>query len=174
MTAPLDLIRSRLDAASLEPRGSGSRFMALCPAHEDRCHSLSVREGDDGRALVNCFAGCQATDVVARLGLAMRDLFDPSTSPARPTPAPRRRKRDRRPNRLPDNALPIDRVLARYAPNYRATAALNVWVATCKVCGGDLLIHAELDEETCTVPSGPVTLACPNGCVTNVRRRAAA
>ena len=61
----------------------------LCPAHDDRNASLSVAEGDDGRVLVKCFAGCSVEEIVAELGLEMRDLFDqppggeggPSTTP---------------------------------------------------------------------------------------------
>lgn len=56
------------------------RWIAKCPAHEDRGPSLSIRETDDGRVLVHDFAGCGAADVVAAVGLELRDLF-----PERPT-----------------------------------------------------------------------------------------
>jgi hypothetical protein len=36
---------------------------------------VSISEGEDGRALLNCFAGCDYTDVVAALGLSVVDLF---------------------------------------------------------------------------------------------------
>lgn len=55
--------------------GQGERFMARCPAHEDSRASLSIARGDDGRALIHCFAGCSTPDVVAALGLDLRDLF---------------------------------------------------------------------------------------------------
>lgn len=48
---------------------------AQCPAHDDTAPSLSVT-GIEGQALVHCHAGCQAVDVLAALGLAMRDLYD--------------------------------------------------------------------------------------------------
>ena len=51
------------------------RWVAKCPAHEDRSPSLSVRELEDGTVLIKCFAGCAATDVVAAAGLEFRDLF---------------------------------------------------------------------------------------------------
>ncbi|MGH8133953.1 MAG: DNA primase [Steroidobacteraceae bacterium] len=51
------------------------RWLARCPAHEDRSPSLSVRELDDGRVLVNCFAGCGAVDVLDALGLEWSALF---------------------------------------------------------------------------------------------------
>jgi hypothetical protein len=56
-------------------RKSGHGWVARCPAHEDRSPSLSVREGDDGRVLVRCFAGCTAEKITASLGLKLADLF---------------------------------------------------------------------------------------------------
>ena len=63
----LDGERVRLD----EARGS----LVRCPAHDDRKASLSIREGGDSRALLNCLAGCPTETVVAALGLRMADLF---------------------------------------------------------------------------------------------------
>ena len=54
---------------------NGSSWVARCPAHEDRSPSLSVSEGDDGRVLLRCFAGCETTDIVEALGLELRDLM---------------------------------------------------------------------------------------------------
>lgn len=51
-----------------QPRGNGA-WVALCPAHDDRNPSLSVKTGDDGRALIHCHAGCSFDAVVAALGL---------------------------------------------------------------------------------------------------------
>jgi hypothetical protein len=51
-------------------------YLALCPAHEDREPSLSVGEGDDGRALIKCFAGCTPQHITDALGLQMSDLFE--------------------------------------------------------------------------------------------------
>jgi len=51
------------------------RWIARCPAHEDRSPSLSVRE-TDGRTLIHCFGGCSAGDVLAAVGLRMTDLFE--------------------------------------------------------------------------------------------------
>jgi hypothetical protein len=70
--------------AGVRKRGDG--YMALCPSHDDREPSLSVCEGDDGRVLLKCFAGCRVEDIVSALGLHMRDLFSqekkaPSTPP---------------------------------------------------------------------------------------------
>jgi CHC2-type zinc finger protein len=56
-------------------RRNGRGWTARCPAHEDRTPSLSVREGDDGRILVHCFAGCTADKITAALGLRLSDLY---------------------------------------------------------------------------------------------------
>lgn len=62
----------RLEAAR---RVSEGRWVARCPAHEDRSPSLSVRQLDDGRTLIHCHAGCAPGDVLAAVGLSMSDLF---------------------------------------------------------------------------------------------------
>lgn len=66
-------------------RNGDGRWMARCPAHGDRSASLSVREGDDGRVLLNCFAGCSFVEVASALHLEPRQLFPPSDRPWRPT-----------------------------------------------------------------------------------------
>jgi hypothetical protein len=58
-------------------RQSGEgRWIACCPAHDDKTPSLSVRETPDGRILLNDFGGCEVDDVLAALGLSFGDLFD--------------------------------------------------------------------------------------------------
>ena len=56
-------------------RSSKGRWTAKCPAHPDRTASLSIREGDDGRVLIHCFAGCETQDVLAALGVDWDALF---------------------------------------------------------------------------------------------------
>jgi len=51
------------------------RWIAKCPSHKDRSPSLSIREIDDGRVLLKCFAGCGALDVLDSLGLTWSALF---------------------------------------------------------------------------------------------------
>jgi len=55
-------------------RPSGSGFTGRCPSHDDRVSSLGVAENGD-KLLVTCHAGCPTEDVVAAMGLTMRDLF---------------------------------------------------------------------------------------------------
>jgi hypothetical protein len=70
-SAAVQKVLERLDGV----REAGAGWTALCPAHDDTRPSLSVNEGDDGRALVHCFAGCAADDVIKACGLNMADLF---------------------------------------------------------------------------------------------------
>ena len=60
----------------LEAKPCGKGWKAKCPAHEDHKASLSISEGGDGRVLLNCFTGCTAEDIVAALGLSVKDLFN--------------------------------------------------------------------------------------------------
>jgi hypothetical protein len=62
----------------------GNEYRAKCPSHEDRQASLMFRQGDDGRVLLKCHAGCETSSVVEAMGLKMSDLF--------PEEAPRERR----------------------------------------------------------------------------------
>lgn len=69
----VDLVLERLQG--VEKRNGFHR--AFCPAHEDRnTPNLDIKEGDDGRALLVCRVGCDNADIVAALGLEMKDLFE--------------------------------------------------------------------------------------------------
>jgi putative DNA primase/helicase len=54
---------------------NGQGWVARCPTHEDREQSLSVGQGDDGRVLLKCFAGCDAGAIAGAVGLKLKDLF---------------------------------------------------------------------------------------------------
>jgi hypothetical protein len=65
----VDEMVAALDVHDCEPkqRPDGS-WMALCPAHDDRNPSLTVRAGaDDGAAVPHCFAGCAVAAIFAAL-----------------------------------------------------------------------------------------------------------
>ncbi len=61
-------------------RGHG-RWSALCAAHADKYPSLTLRETDDGRILLHCFAGCSVEAICAALGLTVSNLFPDPESP---------------------------------------------------------------------------------------------
>ncbi len=65
----------RLLANLSDVKKSGTGWSACCPAHKDRRASLSIAEGDDGRALVKCHAGCSFDDICAAVGLSTVDLM---------------------------------------------------------------------------------------------------
>jgi putative DNA primase/helicase len=72
---PIAKVLDALDAA--EERANG--YWCLCPAHDDHNPSLHVEEGEDGRVLMVCRAGCSQAAVLAALeerGLSRRDLFE--------------------------------------------------------------------------------------------------
>ena len=69
---PVEKVVGRLEGV----RECNGSWKALCPAHDDTEPSLSVCEGDDGRALLKCFAGCENPEIVSALGLEMKDLFE--------------------------------------------------------------------------------------------------
>lgn len=58
------------------------QWKACCPAHDDSRASLAISRGEDQRALVHCYAGCDPSAVVAAIGLEMRDLMVPRESAA--------------------------------------------------------------------------------------------
>lgn len=56
-------------------RTGPNTFVAPCPAHDDNRPSLSIRVAGD-HVLIHCWAGCGAAEIVAALGLELRDLFE--------------------------------------------------------------------------------------------------
>lgn len=70
---PTEKFLSRLEAV----KGRAGAFTARCPAHDDRGPSLSVREADDGRVLMHCFAGCDVHQIVTAVGMDLTELFPP-------------------------------------------------------------------------------------------------
>ena len=58
-------------------RTRSGTWLACCPSHNDKTASLSIRELDDGRLLVHCFAGCNVNEIVESVGLKLSDLFPP-------------------------------------------------------------------------------------------------
>jgi hypothetical protein len=85
----IDTLLSCLDR--VKRTGNGT-WIARCPAHADKGPSLSIRETDEGKTLLHCFAGCSAHEVVAAVGLEITDLF-----PARPADPAHIGRPERRP-----------------------------------------------------------------------------
>ncbi len=68
---PVDRVLEKLPDAKKTTKG----WSARCPAHEDGTASLSIAEGDDGRALVRCHAGCTVDAICGAVGLRLVDLM---------------------------------------------------------------------------------------------------
>jgi len=130
-----DTLLSLLDKVK---RTGPDRWVARCPAHDDRGPSLAVRELEDGRVLVHCFAGCCVDEVVSAAGLEMSDLF-----PHRPLHDGR--KRERRPFSADDALRCLD---------FEATLVL---VAAQDVLSGKPL--SEADRDRLAVAVERITLA---------------
>lgn len=98
---PTKRFLSVLTERNCDPKQNGCGWSARCPAHEDRRPSLSITEGDDGRTLIRCHAGCEVESICDSVGLRLADLMpdDPSTStqprPTREKPQYRRQERDK-------------------------------------------------------------------------------
>src|SRR5215203_126123 len=75
---PVEIVLGR--ASNARKAGDGWLVSCPCPDHgqgrEDKNPSVSVTEGDDGRALVKCHAGCETEAIVIAWGLAMDDLYE--------------------------------------------------------------------------------------------------
>jgi hypothetical protein len=54
---------------------SPGEWVACCPAHDDKTPSLAVKEADDTRILVYCYAGCSFEEVCDAAGVKPEDLF---------------------------------------------------------------------------------------------------
>ena len=87
-------------------------WIACCPAHDDRTPSLSISDGDDGRVLVHCHAGCEQAQVIT--ALRSRGLWND--------------ERDRRFKRPAPLKAANRRLLSQDRDNpERTVAALAIW-----------------------------------------------
>ena len=68
----LETLIDRLDG--VKETGYG-KYVARCPAHDDKSPSLAIRDCGDGRILLHDFAGCETEDVLAAIGLTFTDIM---------------------------------------------------------------------------------------------------
>lgn len=111
--------------AALAGRWHGGYGIARCPAHDDRSPSLAVRDGEDGRLLVRCHAGCHQAAVIAALrgrGLWPGRGPDPFVPIGTTVAAPFSKKGQRR--RPPSEALTQSHDAGRARSG---EAALGLW-----------------------------------------------
>jgi hypothetical protein len=72
----MSAVEKILDRLTGVRQSAPGRWIARCPAHDDKGPSLSIREAEDGRVLIHDFSGCRTQDVLQAIGLDFRDLFD--------------------------------------------------------------------------------------------------
>ena len=69
---PIDKLLPKLSRVK---QGKAGAWTACCPAHDDKSPSLKITETADGVVLLKCWSGCTAAEIVAAIGLELRDLF---------------------------------------------------------------------------------------------------
>jgi kynureninase len=78
--SPVEKVLGHLEKYTERRNGE---FRTRCPAHSGTsADSLSIKEGDDGRALLYCHAGCEQQEIVGALDLGVVDLFADNGKPA--------------------------------------------------------------------------------------------
>jgi hypothetical protein len=73
MNPNLDNLLSRLTKV----KGRNGSWIACCPAHSDRNPSMTIRETEEGKILLHCFAGCSVGEIAGAIGFDLTDLFPP-------------------------------------------------------------------------------------------------
>ncbi|MDB5327429.1 MAG: hypothetical protein JWM57_2998 [Phycisphaerales bacterium] len=68
----LNEILGQLEHVKSVPGG----WIARCPSHDDRNPSLSIGQGEGGRILLHCHAGCKTDNVCVALGLKTSHLMN--------------------------------------------------------------------------------------------------
>jgi len=115
-----------LSKLSRVKKTGADRWMACCPAHQDKTASLSIKDLPDGRMLLHCFAGCEPDAVLAAIGLTFADLM------------PERLQGDFKPVRFAFSALDALRALV--------ADLLFIRLCALSMSKGRELIASDLDE----------------------------
>ena len=124
-------------------RTGADRWIARCPAHDDKHPSMNIREKDDGLILIRCFAECSSYEIVSAVGLELSDLF-----PAREN---HYAKRERRPFTADDalRCLAFEGTLLVIASRdladgkpLREKDHARLLVAVARICEAERLCHA--------------------------------
>ncbi len=97
-------------------RGSGSRWMAICPAHDDGTPSLSIAKGHTQPIVIKCQAGCTTDQVLRAMRLTRSDICLNESSERTP------------PNDLlvEEGDTPLERVQQRNTPQAPASRGLDL------------------------------------------------
>ena len=55
--------------------GNNGGYNLCCPSHDDKNPSLSITEGDDGKILLKCHAGCTFDEICSAIDIGPAELF---------------------------------------------------------------------------------------------------
>ncbi len=69
---PIQVVLPRLH--KVKSNGAG-KWIACCPAHDDRSPSLTIRETSEGKVILHCFGGCCFEEIASAIGLKPQDFF---------------------------------------------------------------------------------------------------
>lgn len=85
-------INALLDKLSGVKQTAPDKWLAKCPAHDDRNASFGIKRNEEGAILMHCFAGCDNQSILGSIGLTFSDLFPPRDArdfdPTKPKPNP--------------------------------------------------------------------------------------
>ncbi|MFZ6691847.1 CHC2 zinc finger domain-containing protein [Undibacterium sp. SXout20W] len=70
-------IETLLQALDKVKKTGVDKWQACCPAHDDKSPSLVIRELEDGRVILHCFALCSAVEILDAIGLDFSALYPP-------------------------------------------------------------------------------------------------
>ena len=118
----IEVLMSRLDG--VKETGPG-KYLSRCPAHDDKSPSLAIKDGDDGRVLIHCFAGCETENVLSAIGMTFSDIM------------PERIGQDHSYKPVRHRISPRD-----------ALSTLDHESLVVAIIGADFLEHKEIDDET--------------------------
>ena len=82
----IDTLLEKLERVRLTSNG---KWLACCPAHDDKSPSLGIKVTDDGKILLHCFAGCSVSEIVSAIGLKLSDLMPENPTYQKGTKPPR-------------------------------------------------------------------------------------
>jgi len=116
---------------SPKARKSGTGWIDVCPAHNDRSPSLSVNVGADGKLLLHCFAGCSFDSIISAAGLAGSKAYRSVTRSDLEAIQEQQRQEDVRRaaycRKLWKQGQPIEGTLSQ---SYLASRNIHQWSAT--------------------------------------------
>jgi len=140
-----------LDRLSHVRKTGPDRWVARCPAHDDRSPSLSVAfRPETGQTLIHCFAGCPTEDVLTAVGLTWQDVL-PLKDPQRRVAPSRPRQRYFQVRRYVEDFVRITANMVNhegYEPTDKDIAQLELFAAFLR---GEIRDIGELRERVSSV-----------------------